>query len=328
MIVSIIPIFSLVVSIVAICFACNANKIASDYSRVSLLSIWNPEQEKFRSADGIISNWEDTNNLKRDGIAPESYTDLIEALNALNPPNDIRKAYEDRWYAWRSLKEISDSYESYAPWLAELNLVLPVNPPLPTGLLVPISAISFEQITCIFAGLKAPLAYMIVDSYLHFPSEVYGPDSVYINTPHPINIKLPLKIFQTNSGFVFDLEYVEPTSGMSIIINKNEWDISNSTFNFQSDDRRLEVIGEDGIPIFQIAIDPDESTLYIGGHFLSDSGELIIALPEKLVSEHVIAEGMEWNPSIGLYIESLQYNPTPETIKAEMANIKPWFTYE
>jgi hypothetical protein len=72
---------------------------------------------------------------------------------------------------------------------------------------------------------------------------------------------------------------------------------------YKYDERRLEVLDDYGTPIFQIYLNEDDKTVYIGRKFVSISGETVVAFTDYLITKNFVLRGIEYKPGKRIKID-------------------------
>jgi len=321
----VLSILALIVAGLAVCISKKAAEDASQFGAITAERQWHETVKEYYFEDERIRRWEESKGLSRDGPVPTSAEGLERELSTLNWPSNIQDAYRRRWRSWNSLREMSEAYKPFKERLSSIDLSLPSKPALPAGRLLPIRGTSLDELDCEFAGIRTRCKVLIRSGVLVVPEELFGSTGMFRFTDK-IEIDFPFSVSETPDGLVFSATLYGPESNPLVVIKDNQWDLMDPTLRHEFDARRLEVIGKDGIPIFRLHLDEVEKTVHIGGRFVTRSGDMIAAFPEKLITESFVLEGLEWRQG-HLHIKKMNKLDKAEVV-GELRKLKPWFYYE
>jgi|GEM_PF-2672966 hypothetical protein len=335
---SLIVLVPIGISLTAIWYSCeanetakNANVISERFGTVSAVPQWSAVEEEFYVADNTVKEWEESKGYQRTGIVPNNFSELEDALDSLDATDDVKEMYRQRWRAQRNLTAMADAYkELFGEWFLDLEFDVPSHPPLPQGILSPITEVSFDDMHCVFAGISAPCASLIRSDILEIPEEIIGPEGHLFAGVPKLEIYLPFSIQHTDKGYQFDVEMNDENGESVIRIENNLWTLLKPTLPYKYDETRLEVLTTNGIVLFQIEMDDDSKTVYIGGNFISTSGDQVIALPNTLITPWIIVENISYLPPPESRFEgkNMILYPSSEQMAEALTHLPRLFHYE
>lgn len=112
---------------------------SSSFSAINAEVQWNSLIERYEEVDSRLREWEQSQNLERDAMVPESPEELAKALFALessanvNLAPEVSKLYEKRFQKYESLKHVANLYKPFVGRFARIDFGLPSPPKIPSG---------------------------------------------------------------------------------------------------------------------------------------------------------------------------------------------------
>ena len=114
----------------------NANKIANEaiiqaekFGAIQAMNTFRIMESDYMDIDREISDWEKSNNIKRDSVAPSSKKDIQDILKKIfqkyNVPKEIQNKYIKRDRLRTMMEDVSEDYLPYAKQFERLDFELP-----------------------------------------------------------------------------------------------------------------------------------------------------------------------------------------------------------
>jgi hypothetical protein len=143
-----------------------------------------------------------------------------------------------------------------------------------------------------------------------------------------MNVSIPFRLIARKNTISFDATLVSTTGEAIALVEHGRIKVKSPGLRSGWDDSHFELLGEDGVPLFQVYVDASAATIYVGGRLTNEAGEEVIALPGKVITRELAFEGLTTISKDGTIYTWGTVNPVDLDFETQRRSLERWFEYD